>query len=135
MTARDDDQTRKDDDTDLRAAFEVLRRGDAAGAPSFQALLEEASRRAHRRRPWLVPAVTWGVAAAALTVAIVTVARRSEPRLPPSVSIEQWIAPTDFLLETPGRELLETVPRIGEVASIGPPEVTEERGKRRSVSP
>jgi hypothetical protein len=135
MTTRDDDPTRKDDDTDLRSAFEALRREDAARAPSFEALLRKAPRSADRRRPWLVPAVTGAVAAAALTVAIVSVARRPEPRLPPPVSIEEWTAPTDFLLQTPGRELLETVPRIGDVPSMGPLDLTEIRGKRRSVSP
>src|SRR6476659_5864137 len=29
-------------------------------------------------------------------------------------SLAEWKAPTDFLLETPGRELLRTVPEIGE---------------------
>jgi hypothetical protein len=31
----------------------------------------------------------------------------------PAISLTEWKAPTDFLLETPGRELLRTVPVIG----------------------
>ncbi len=30
-----------------------------------------------------------------------------------ATSITEWKAPTDFLLETPGSELLRTVPQIG----------------------
>jgi len=32
----------------------------------------------------------------------------------PEISITEWKSSTDFLLRTPGLELLETVPRIGE---------------------
>ena len=41
--------------------------------------------------------------------------RRKPPRYAPKsvTSITEWKAPTDFLLATPGRELLETVPQIG----------------------
>ena len=38
-------------------------------------------------------------------------------------AIGQWIAPTDFLLDTPGREFIQTVPEFGIVP------------KPRSVSP
>ena len=136
MTPPDDGTKRRADDADLRAAFSALRTEDAAGAPPFEAVLAAGSRRGtHRRRPWLVPALTGAMAAAALAVAIVAVARRPEPRLAPPVSIERWTAPTDFLLETPGRELLETVPSIGEVPEIGPLDGAEKTAKRRSVAP
>jgi hypothetical protein len=40
--------------------------------------------------------------------------RRSTRRAAPLIS--QWRSPTDFLLKTPGDELLRTVPRLGESA-------------------
>jgi len=40
--------------------------------------------------------------------------REPKPRAPkPVTSIIEWKAPTDFLLATPGSELLRTVPQIG----------------------
>ena len=104
MTIKGDDP----DDADLRQAFEVLRREEAKAAPAFEAVR---ARRAPRR---LAP-LGGLLAAASVTAAILgVVARRSDPP-PPMASMEQWIAPTDFLLDTPGREILETVPRIGSV--------------------
>jgi hypothetical protein len=139
MTTRDDDpETRKDDEADLRAAFAVVRSEDAAAAPSYEAVLAASRRIPQRRRPWLVPALTGTMAAAVVAVALVAVTRRPEPRLPSPVSIEEWTAPTDFLLETPGRELLETVPNIGKVPTVRPLDGADENGrppKRRSVSP
>lgn len=130
---------RQDDDADLRVAFAAIREEDAAGVPAFEAVLAGASRgRTERRRPWLLPTLTGTVAAAALAVAGIAVMRRPEPRLPKVAVIEQWTAPTDFLLETPGREFLETVPSIGDLRPVGASEAVDEGGrsrKRRSVSP
>jgi hypothetical protein len=104
MTMPGDDQ----DDADLRQAFAALRREEAKAAPAFEAVR---ARRAPRR---LTP-LGGLLAAASVTAAILgVVVRRSDPP-PPIASLEQWIAPTDFLLDTPGREILQTVPRIGGV--------------------
>ena len=78
------------------------------------------------------------LAAVGLVAAMITVVWRPEPRLPSMASIEQWTAPTDFLLETPGRQLLETVPLIGTTPSLPPLEGVTGSGpptKRRSTSP
>jgi hypothetical protein len=140
VSGRDDERDpRRDDEADLRAAFAGMRREDAAGAPAFEAVVTAASRGvAKRRRPWLVPTLTGTVAAAALAVAVTAVLRRPEPRIPATRTIEEWIAPTDFLLETPGRELLETVPEIGALPAIGADEAlpaTASPGTKRSMSP
>ena len=140
MTGRDDERdARPDKDADLRAAFAALRSEESATVPSFEAVLAAAARgKTDRRRPWLVPAVTGSIAAAALAAAGIAVMRRPEPRLPPMAAIEQWTAPTDFLLETPGREFLETVPSIGDLRPVGSSEVVDDGGrsrKRRSMSP
>lgn len=103
-TMRDDE-----DDADLRRAFAVLRAEDAAGAPPFAAVRARALPRRLARLGGLLAAAS--VAAALLGVVV----RRPEPPHA-AVSMEQWIAPTDFLLETPGLAIVETVPRIGSVA-------------------
>jgi len=125
MTMRGDDPGgRKDDDADLRAAFAALRRDDSASAPGFEPLLAAAEARskaaADRSRRLLVPVMAGTLAAAALVALVITAVRRPAAPLPSLASIEQWTAPTDFLLETPGREFLETVPRIGVMRSESP---------------
>ena len=141
MTGRDDERDpRQDADADLRAAFAAVRSEESAKAPSFEAVLRAASRGAmRRRRPWLVPALSGTIAAAALIAAVIAVTRAPEPRIPAVASIEAWTAPTDFLLETPGHDFLETVPRIGELPARGVGEAPDDgRGdprKRRSISP
>jgi hypothetical protein len=106
MTMRGDDP----DDADLRQAFDALRREDAKAAPAFEAV------RARVRPRSLIP--LGGLLAAASVAAAILgfVVRRPDPR-PPVASMEQWIAPTDFLLDTPGREIVQTVPRIGRVVT------------------
>lgn len=97
----------------LRALFQHDRRVDAAHAPAFDRTLAGARRRSWRpRRPLLVPAV----AAAALGVIAAGVgvwlrAGRSPTLV--SLAAAQWDAPTDFLLETPGAELLRVTPQLG----------------------
>lgn len=102
--------TPPDDETGLREAFAALRREDAATAPPFARVL--AGRVVHRR--FLAPLLGRLVAAASLAAAVVVAVAVRRPAPPPAaLSIEPWTAPTDFLLQTPGLELLETVPRIG----------------------
>ena len=112
---RDDEPDRPAKDDDLREAFAALRREDAARTPTFDALLAGAAGEARRgpRHPlWSVGGLA--VAAAVLVAVIVGVrVRRPAPMPSPMVSLEQWTAPTAFLLRTPGLEILETVPRIG----------------------
>lgn len=103
---RGDDQ----DDADLRQAFAVLRREEAKAAPTFEAVRARTRVGPRRFAPLggLLAAAT--VAAAILGIVV----RRPNPP-PPMASMEQWIAPTDFLMDTPGREIVRTVPQIGRV--------------------
>lgn len=103
-------------DRDLREHFARLRSEDARDAPSFPALLARdfvrtPTARSSRLRPLLA-------LAAVVTLAVLLVhARRTSlpsgdvPATPPP-ALGQWGAPTDFLLDTPGRELLATVPSL-----------------------
>ena len=98
------------DDT-LRRHFADLRREEEQHAPVFATLWQvRPGVRGHRAR--------WFVATACALIALLaflwirSAQRRTEEKA--VASITQWKAPTDFLLETPGRELLRTVPKIGQ---------------------
>jgi hypothetical protein len=94
---------------DLRDRFAALRREEEQGAPPFAAVRQAA--RAHRRRPasrrWLLAPVS---VAAALCLLLVWLTERTgtPPPAPPgaSLALADWRPPTDFLLQTPGREIL-----------------------------
>jgi hypothetical protein len=101
-------------DDDLRARFAELRREETALAPDFVV----------PSRSWVEPVGRWSAgrlaAVTACLAAMVTGAvwLGMAPPKPggngqPVASLMEWKAPTDFLLQTPGRELLRTVPAIG----------------------
>jgi|SRR6266853_4972191 len=94
----------------LPRRFAVLRREEEEHAPEFGRLWH--GRADARRRQ-----TRWFMAAACVLVALALLWMRSTQRRPGDktvASITEWKAPTDFLLETPGRELLRTVPEIGQ---------------------
>ena len=97
-----------DDDRSLRELFARLKHEDRARTPSFRT----PERRVRTRSAW-VPRVA--MAAAIVLVAIV-LTRPDHPE--PSVSVVDlgaatWRSPTDFLLVTPGSDLMRTVPAFG----------------------
>lgn len=105
------------DDRDLRENFDALRREDAGAAPAFDPIWDAAARRRSSRR--FTAASGRALWAAASVVVIAGAAILYRGASPPEAASEdvarafaEWRAPTDFLLRTPGRELLETVPRV-----------------------
>lgn len=109
-----------DSDNTLRRCFAALRRDEEQHAPEFASLWKarvgtrrRKARAGTRRRP-----AHWLAATACVLIALMaflwvrSTQRRAEEKT--VASITDWKAPTDFLLETPGRELLRTVPEIGE---------------------
>lgn len=100
-------------DDDLRRAFAELRRADSEGAPAYEAVM--ARRRADQRRMSLVPLLGTTLAAGVLLASLVTglAMRRTAAPSPAPLAIEEWTAPTDFLLQTPGSDILDSVPRFG----------------------
>ncbi len=97
-----------EDDGDLRAQFAAQREVDERMAPAFR--LERP-----RSRPALfVPAWSAATLLLAFTVSAVWLAFRSDAPdgslLPAGFHSVSFRTPTDFLLETPGRDLLRTVP-------------------------
>ncbi|HEY8130290.1 MAG TPA: hypothetical protein VII12_00235 [Thermoanaerobaculia bacterium] len=85
-------------DDRLRQAFAELRREEAAHVPPFRV--------DGRRGRW--PATR--LAFALLVLMIVAMIFRHHNT--PQPSIAEWRAPTDFLLKTPGQELLTSVPHL-----------------------
>jgi hypothetical protein len=96
-------------DDDLRRRFHKLAARDAESAPGVSGTLIAARSRAARvtrKRRWYVAGLIGATSVA--VVAIVVVRQQSTPLI--DLSASRWVAPTDFLLNTPGRSLLQTVP-------------------------
>lgn len=97
---------------DLEELFRALRRRAATATPSFNATLAAARHGAQPRRPVrLVAAVAAGIVIVLLAVTLVG---RHEPRAGAvDLAATTWEGPTDFLLQTPGADLLRNVPALG----------------------
>lgn len=127
------------DDSDLRKLFQEARETDEASAPDFQRIRRHAAegQATSRRLRWGLIALP---AAAALAVGLGllvagrgsdTPSREAVPSEVSALTLDEWTAPTDFLLETPGRELLGQFPPIG--ASIPKVSVTDPSTKPKGT--
>ncbi|HEY6209690.1 MAG TPA: hypothetical protein VIW28_11560 [Gemmatimonadales bacterium] len=102
-----------DRDRALHELFGALQKEAAAGAPKFHDALTGAARRRERirRARRRVAGITAVVAATALVLMVVawpiTGGKRADFV---DLATTRWEAPTDFLLRTPGAELLRAVP-------------------------
>jgi hypothetical protein len=115
--------TASDDDRDLKDRFAARRRDEESRVPGFAGMWATAQRvsaggaSAGRRRKTVSGVRLF--TAAVVIAALAGVYRMAAPPEPaPAVdwqlaaSLAAWRAPTDFLLNTPGRETLRTVPRL-----------------------
>lgn len=103
-------------DDDLRDHFAKLRSEDQAHAGEFDSFLRRTRPRPIGALPPAWIAVGTGLAVMMVAVVIVISVTRSEHRAAQGrqLSITEWKSSTDFLLQTPGQEILRSVPRIGE---------------------
>lgn len=103
-----------DDDRELRDRFAQLKAEDRGDVPAFRAPSAGA------RWSWSPRLV---VAAAIVLIALV-LARpdATPPHLAHEIDLgaAAWRSPTDFLLVTPGRELLRSVPALGSPETFAP---------------
>jgi hypothetical protein len=106
-------------DDALRTRFTALRREEAEHTPQFAALWRRKAVPPVRRWRWFVATACLLIVAAVFAAAVFSVRSERRQRNNTVASITEWKAPTDFLLETPGRELLRTVPRFGELKADG----------------
>ena len=106
-----------DEDRELRRWFAAQRREDLEAAPPFRRVWAAArAKRPPRTRARLAVAA---VALALLSLLWLRPDTRPAPEPGMSGSIAQWRSPTDFLLATPGWELLSTVPALGDPGILG----------------
>lgn len=92
-------------------------------SPGFRARVLAATEwasEAKRGRAWRVRGLSGAMALTAVTLIIGltlqwrAVRRVPETELAAAQKLAEWRAPSDVLLETPGREILRTTPRLGE---------------------
>jgi hypothetical protein len=94
-------------DEDLKHRFAELRAHDRQRTPAFDAML--AARPTIRYVPLRLAAATLVLALAGAVTAVVV--HRYATRFQP-VALASWQSPTAFLLQTPGTDLLRTVPSV-----------------------
>jgi hypothetical protein len=113
----------------LQRRFAALRQEEDQQAPEF-ARLWQAGAGAQRRQTRWFAATACALIALLAFLWIRSVQRRADDKT--VASITEWKAPTDFLLETPGSELLRTVPEIGawQVYTAMPGATPSPRGKK-----
>jgi hypothetical protein len=115
MTGNDPGDDRVFRDDDLRARFAALRREEESLAPEFALSSPRVTQGRRRSVGKRIAFAASLVSAIAVVVLVLRFApQKAHPEAGnPVASLTDWKAPTDFLLETPGRELLRDVPAIG----------------------
>ncbi len=122
-------------DPELRDGFAALRRQEEAAAPRFAAFANRvAERRSHpegvssphrRLRQLAIGVAAVAVAGATLVISVVPrLGTHAQPAatsgtLRPVPSLTAWRPATDFLLRTPGQEVLVNAPTFGREPAIG----------------
>jgi hypothetical protein len=119
-----------DREDSLRELFHTLRAEDEARAPSYERVLARRSPARGRIGPLV------GVAIALLLLGVWWQSSSPADRRPaavarPAESLSHWRAPTDFLLRTPGQELLEEFPPF----ESSPPALPTLNSSAKGVSP
>jgi hypothetical protein len=119
------------DDATLREHFARLRRAEEPSTPGFERIVGLPR---HSDRGLQTPAMA---ACLALAVLAVVILRLSHPHRVPSTGaaapmLADWHSPTDFLLDTPGRELLYAIPDIGRLPPVPTTAPARRAGKEHS---
>jgi len=97
----------KDDDRELAAAFSALRREDQEQFPPFAEVIRRGRAHSRRSAPSRRLRLLWAGAAAIVVAALAAwLGLRLQAPAVPAPSLAEWRSPTDFLLETPGKEIL-----------------------------
>ena len=103
-------------DDQLHGLFENRRQEDEKITPAFDRLWRRATDSPPKRRG-VGTLVAWRLTVVSAVLAIVVMLlwpgrMRQLPRSGGELQLSEWKAPTDFLLQTPGRELLDRTPEI-----------------------
>jgi hypothetical protein len=113
----------RDRATRLDALVPLMMQGAEPSAdfrPRVLAAAEATRKAKHAPRPWRVWTLAGAaVAFVAMLIFAVTLQRRTARMIPgdelaAAQRLAEWRAPSDGLLATPGREILQTMPKIGQ---------------------
>ncbi|MGH9329960.1 MAG: hypothetical protein ACRD09_05915 [Vicinamibacterales bacterium] len=105
--------TTADDDRNLRNRFAALRAEDERLAPDLRRAFMRPGPPRGSRRLGLALSGLAALAALAFFLGQSATDRAPEQSTIAEPSISRWRSPTDFLLDTPGRQLLQAPPEIG----------------------
>jgi hypothetical protein len=105
------------EDSHLRSRFAKLREEDRSTVPPFTRAVGVEAARSRRGSAWRIALAAMPVLAIAVMLAVRT--HRSTDSVPRELAA--WSSPTAFLLETPGQQLLNQTPRLGEPLIYGLP--------------
>ncbi len=120
-------------DDELRARYAELRAADEQSAPDFQKILDRASdssRATVRRYRWLSP-LTVSIAAAAVVVAAVGIARASRRAAFVAPPLSTWTSPTAGLLRTPGVDRARSISVMASLVDIAASTAIPRTGKHK----
>jgi hypothetical protein len=108
--SRDEDR----DDRDLATAFSAMRREEQEHSPTFAEVVRRGRARSRQSRSPQRFRLRWAAAALVLAVFATWLWRSPGPEIPAASasSLAEWHSPTDFLLETSGKELLADPARL-----------------------
>jgi hypothetical protein len=106
------------DDEDLRERFAALKREEQAGAPGFDWPSRHNGGYVRRKSAGMLLIAAVLLAAVFVAFPWLRPFYEKTQRRPPNSSaspgsLAEWKPPTSFLLDTPGNELLRSVPQIG----------------------
>lgn len=104
------------DESDLKVLFDALRNEERPHTRPYSRARWPGHGRTMRVRLRLTFAGALILLIAA-TIVIVNLPSDTPPAAAP-IPIAEWKAPTDFLLLTPGHDLMQSVPRFGDVKGV-----------------
>ncbi len=120
-------------DDELRAGFAELRANDEQSAPEFQALLDRASRSTRpdvRGGRWLSP-LAISIAAAAVVIVAVGIARASRRAAFVAPPLSTWTSPTASLLRTPAIDHTRKADLLSSMIDIATSTTVPRTGKHK----
>jgi hypothetical protein len=112
-------------DDDLDTVFAAIRAEDARAAPPFGHVARPGTARRPAQERWTPGLRLAAVAAAAALVLVLVMPDRDRQPEEPGPALDlavsgSWRAPSDFLLATPGSELLSELPTLGRIPTSVP---------------
>lgn len=103
------------DERELKVLFETLRNEEMQHTPRYSPTRSPGHGRTIRVRLRLAIA---GVLMLSIAALLIVSLPSDSPPATAAIPIAEWKAPTDFLLLTPGHDLMQSAPRFGDVKGV-----------------